>query len=155
MTIRRLLDELETDIQWIAPVSPMDVAIALLAQEDISALLVSSDKRSMAGILTSSDIVRYLEAHQKLPGHLRVRSVMTHPVISCDARQSVQRLEWLMSKHHVRHIPVTKDGEPVAVISILDVTRYRLLTAEQEAAELRDYVAGASWRVRPRPHRQN
>lgn len=155
MTIRRLLDELETDIQWIAPVSPMDVAIALLAQEGTSALLVSSDKRSMAGILTSSDIVRYLEAHQKLPSHLRVRNVMTHPVISCDVRKSVQRLEWLMSKHNVRHVPVTDEGEPVAVISILDVTRYRLLTAEQEASELQDYVAGASWRSRPRPHRRN
>ncbi|MFW8595253.1 cyclic nucleotide-binding/CBS domain-containing protein [Cribrihabitans neustonicus] len=155
MTIRRLLEELETGIQWIAPVSPMEVAITLLAQEGTSALLVSSDKRSMAGILTSSDIVRYLEAHHKLPGHLQVRNVMTHPVISCDVREPVQRLEWLMSKHHMRHIPVTEDGVPVALISILDVTRYRLLTAEQEASELREYVAGAPWRVRPHRHRQS
>ncbi|WP_323775714.1 cyclic nucleotide-binding/CBS domain-containing protein [Leisingera sp.] len=155
MTIRRLFEELETDIEWIAPVSPVDVALALLAQDGTSALLVSPDKRSMAGILTGSDIVRYLEANKKLPGNLRVQNIMTHPVISCDAHQPVQRLEWLMSKHNVRHIPVTEDGVPVAVVGILDVTRYRLLTVEQEAEELREYVAGAPWRGKTNPRRQS
>jgi len=77
-----------------------------------------------------------------LPNHLMVTQIMTNDVISCDAGENVQRLEQLMTEHHVRHIPITNDGVLCAVVNVLDIVRYRMQSAEKEAGQLRDYVSG-------------
>ena len=49
-----------------------------------------------------------------------------------------------MTQNNVRHIPITDAGSPVALISIIDVTRHRLSMAEGEMSQMRDFVSGAS-----------
>lgn len=67
---------------------------------------------------------------------------MTNDVISCDTAEKVQRLEQLMTKHQVRHIPITDGGNLCAVVNVLDIVRYRMQAAEKEAGQLRNYVSG-------------
>jgi hypothetical protein len=68
-------------------------------------------------------------------------------VISCDAKENVQRLEQLMTEHQVRHIPITDEGVLYALVNVLDLVRYGMQSAEKEAGQLRDYVSGVVWRA--------
>jgi CBS domain-containing protein len=62
---------------------------------------------------------------------------MTNDVISCDTAETVQRLEQLMTKHQVRHIPITDGGNLCDVVNVLDIVRYRMQAAEKEAGVAR------------------
>jgi len=142
MTIKRLLRDLDLRVRTIKPTDKIATAISELARDDTSTLVVTSDSQNVLGILSGTDIVKYLNDRGSLPDHLLVSQLMTNDVISCDASENVQRLEQLMTEHHVRHIPITDDGVLCAVINILDIVRYRMQSAEKEAGQLRVYVSG-------------
>ena len=143
MTIKNLLKDPRVNLRSIAPAAQVSEAITLLAADDTSALLVTNDDGTIDGILSSSDIVKYLDDNKKVPDELLVLDVMTKEVITCDVKDTVQRLELLMTQNNVRHIPITDAGVPVALISIIDVTRHRLSLAEVEMSQMRNFVSGA------------
>lgn len=144
MTIKRLLKELDLRVMTIKPKALLADAIKELARDDTSALVVTNDDHRVLGILSSSDIVKYFNEHGDLSGELLVRDLMTKNVISCDGGEEVQQLEQLMLERQVRHIPITDDGLLCAVVSVLDIVRYRMQSAEKEAGQLRDYVSGVN-----------
>ena len=144
MTIKTLLKDPKVSLRTIAPTAKVGEAITMLAADDASALLVTADGASIDGILSSSDIVKYLDDHKQVSDEILVLDVMTKDVITCNVRDPVQRLELLMTQNNVRHIPITDAGVPVALISIIDVTRHRLSLAEGEMSQMRDFASGAS-----------
>jgi len=144
VTIKTLLKDPKVSLRTIAPTAKVGEAITMLAADDASALLVTADGASIDGILSSSDIVKYLDDHKQVSDEILVLDVMTKDVITCNVRDPVQRLELLMTQNNVRHIPITDAGVPVALISIIDVTRHRLSLAEGEMSQMRDFVSGAS-----------
>lgn len=143
MTIKRLLKDLDLRVRTIKPTDKIARAISQLARDETSALVVIDDDKSVVGILSSTDIVKYLNANSPLPDNLLVSELMTKDVLCCDASEKVQRLEQLMTENHVRHIPITDDGILCAVVNVVDLVRYRMQSAEKEAGQLRDYVSGA------------
>lgn len=144
MSIKRLLKDLDLRVRTIKPSAQITDAISALARDDTSALVVTDDDHLVLGILSSTDIVKYLNQSDGLPSRLLVSNLMTHDVISCDATEKVQRIEQLMIEHNVRHIPITNDGILCAVVNILDIVKFRMQSAEKEAGQLRDYVSGVA-----------
>ena len=142
MTIKKLLKDPKVSLRTIAPTAQIAKAITMLAADDTSALLVTTDDASIDGILSSSDIVKYLDDNKKVQDGLLVLDVMTKEVITCDVKDTVQRLELLMTQNNVRHIPIMDAGTPVALVTIIDVTRHRLSLAEGEMSQMRDFVSG-------------
>ena len=143
VTIKKRLKDPKVSLRKIAPTAQIAQAITMLAADDTSALLVTNDNQSIDGILSSSDIVKYLDDHKQVSDEILVLDVMTKDVITCAAEDPVQRLERLMIQNNVRHIPITDAGAPFALISIIDVTRHRLFLAEDEMSQMRDFVCGA------------
>lgn len=142
MTIKQLIKHPQVRLRSIRPDAPAADAITMLAADDTSALLVTGDGKSMDGILSSSDIVKYLDDKKTVPASLLVLDVMTKDVLSCDVKENVQRLEQLMTQNNVRHIPITDNSVPIALVSIIDVTRHRLSQAEGEMYQMREFVSG-------------
>lgn len=143
MTIKQLLKQPQVRLRSIPPGATVADAITMLAADDTSALLVTGDGKLTDGILSSSDIVKYLDDKKTVPASLLVLDVMTKDVISCDVKENVQRLEQLMTQNNVRHIPITDNGVPIALVSIIDVTRHRLSLAEGEMSQMREFVSGS------------
>lgn len=48
----------------------------------------------------------------------------------------------LMSAKRARHVPVEKNGRLAGIISIGDVVKARIRMIENEAAEIKAYIAG-------------
>ena len=95
----------------------------------------------MQGIISERDIIRVLA--QSGPAALTgtVSAVMTRNVVSCGEGDTLAQLMTAMTTGRFRHLPVTKDGALVGIVSIGDVVKYHLSEVEMEANAMKDYIA--------------
>jgi CBS domain-containing protein len=127
------------DVVTIGPDATVRDLLALLAQHNIGALIVSSDGRAVDGIVSERDIVRRLHGNDAiLDGP--VAEIMTSSVRTCEAGSSLDDLMALMTEHRIRHVPVVSDGGLTGIISIGDVVKHRIDQLEFERDQLDSYV---------------
>jgi CBS domain-containing protein len=123
----------------IAPDASVRELVALLAQHNVGALIVSVDGSSVDGIVSERDVVRKLHGNDAiLDGP--VSDIMTAQVRSCEPNATVDSLMVLMTEHRIRHVPVVSDGRLVGIISIGDVVKSRMAELQFERDQLDSYV---------------
>ena len=66
---------------------------------------------------------------------------MTKDVRTCTERDTVDWLMEEMTSHRFRHLPVVEGGRLIGIVSIGDVVKQRMASAELEAASMREYIA--------------
>jgi len=142
MTVRRLIDGKGNFVSIIDPDVKVQDVMDQLERDEVSALVVSRDKRTMLGIISAGDVVRGLNRIGPEVVERCVRDLMTTQVVCCDIGEPINKIYELMDAHQIRHVPITENGELCGIISILDVVKYRLAEIEAEAEALKDYVAG-------------
>ncbi len=52
-----------------------------------------------------------------------ISTIMTKNIISVDVKDGLDRAEHLFKKHNIRHMPVTKNGKIVGMLSMNDLLR--------------------------------
>ena len=70
-----------------------------------------------------------------------VASVMTPSVITCSPSDSIDHVMGRMTRRRIRHLPVVEGGKLAGMISIGDVVKEKIASAEQEAEALKSYIA--------------
>ena len=140
MQIAQLLRRKGPEVATVAPGATVGVALGLLAERGIGALVVSADGRTIDGIVTERDVVRALPERGAALLEEPVSAVMTAEVRTCVPTASVHDLARTMTDHRIRHVPVVADGQMVGIVSIGDVVKARLDELEQERAQLVDYI---------------
>ena len=140
MHISQLLRRKGADVATVDATASVRTALALLAEHEVGALVVSADGRSVDGIVSERDVVRAL--HERGAGLLTdpVSSVMTAQVHTCVPTAGVEELARTMTEHRVRHVPVVEHGALLGIVSIGDVVKARLDQLEEERAQLVDYI---------------
>ena len=127
------------DVITINPDASVRELIALLAEHNVGALIVSSDGSTLGGIVSERDVVRRLnEDDGVLDGP--VSTIMTAVVETCDEETLLDDLMKTMTERRVRHVPVVKDGRIAGIISIGDVVKHRIDQLEFERDQLDHYV---------------
>jgi CBS domain-containing protein len=130
------------DVVTIIPDAGVRELIALLAEHNIGALIVSRDGTSLDGIVSERDVVRRLNDDDSvLDGP--VSAIMTTSIHVVAPDDSLDRLMALMTEHRVRHVPVVSEDRLVGIVSIGDAVKLRLSQLEFERDQLNKYVAGA------------
>lgn len=127
------------DVITIAPDATTRSLISLLAENNVGALVVSGDGRSVDGIVSERDVVRRLAADETSLD-APVSSIMTSQVHTCDPASAVDELMQLMTEHRIRHVPVVTDGVLSGIISIGDVVKSRIGELEFERDQLDNYL---------------
>ena len=143
MQIAQLLRRKGPEVATVDRDAPVAVALALLAEHGIGALVVSSDGATIEGIVTERDVVRALPVRGAALLEDPVSTVMTADVRTCVPTASVHDLARTMTDHRIRHVPVVEDGRMIGIVSIGDVVKARLDELEQERAQLVDYIQTA------------
>ncbi len=142
MTVRAILDSKGHQIIHVAPDDKLSVAVKLLSERKIGAVLVMTGHH-MDGILSERDIVRVIGDHGAAALDEPVQAVMTRKVISCKPTDTVGSLMEMMTSGKFRHLPVVEGDKIVGLISIGDVVKWRVREFEHEQEALRDYIATA------------
>ncbi len=106
----------------VAPDLTVDKAAAIMRDRGVGSLIVI-DGTMAVGILTERDIVTKIAAANRSPASLRVRDVMTSPVISIPPHEDVEEAARKMSARRIRRLPVLEDGRLVGVVTENDILR--------------------------------
>ncbi|GAA2847832.1 CBS domain-containing protein [Streptosporangium fragile] len=140
MLIGTILRGKGTDVTTVRPDATVTELLAVLAENNIGAVVVSEDGSSIAGIVSERDVVRRL--HDRGPGVLDapVSSIMTAEVRTCPPDAKVDDLRHTMTTHRIRHVPVVVEGRLAGIVSIGDVVKSAIETLETERAYLVDYI---------------
>lgn len=130
MRVEDILRAKEPRVVTVRSGSTIDEAIRLMKSENISALVVKdvcrTEGNAVAGMLSERDIVYALLDQGSALLRQPVSSLMTRQPVTCSPSDSLHEVLQLMSRHHIRHLPVLDDGTLVGVISARDFTRLQL-----------------------------
>jgi CBS domain-containing protein len=127
------------DVVTISPEATVRELIALLAEHNVGALVVSDDGEHVSGIVSERDVVRHLHADEAVL-ETPVSRIMTAEVRTCAGTDGVTDLMQTMTEHRIRHVPVVADGKLTGIISIGDVVKHRIGELEFERDQLDHYV---------------
>lgn len=117
-------------------------AIALMAQKNIGALPVMKDSR-LLGMISERDYTRKVILQGRVSRETRVGDIMTKNVITVSGKDSVEDCLEIMTKNHVRHLPVM-DGEILTgLVSIGDLVNWIILAQSNAIEDLHRFVTGA------------
>jgi len=139
--VRDLLSQKPNKVWNIQPDATVYRAIELMAEARVGALLVMQGE-NLLGILSERDYARKVIIVGRSSRSTPVEAIMTKDVIIVGPDTSLQDCMQLMTKHHIRHLPVVQQGQVLGVISIGDVVRETLTQQSHALDELRRYVTG-------------
>lgn len=142
MNVDGILRGKGTRVVTIRPGATVAELVRGLREERIGAMVVSSDGRTVDGIVSERDVVVALAERGASALATRVDELMTRQVVTCAPDDSVKQLMTVMTRRRVRHLPVVRDGTLAGIVSIGDVVKNRLEEMETETNVLREAFIG-------------
>ncbi len=109
----------------IDPDSSVSHALTLMRRRNIHSLLVDlGEKAALYGIVTTTDIRDKIIAADRNPAEMRVREIMSAPVVSSNPDWTLRECSIQMQKHQIHHMPVIDEGGTLlGLISVTDIFR--------------------------------
>jgi CBS domain-containing protein len=103
---------------------PGDVSVseaALLLEREQTPCLLVKDTDTLFGLMTPTDIVKKVVAQGLEPHDIEARTIMTHPVQFIEYDRALEEASALMTSTGASHLIVTKENQPVGVLSARDL----------------------------------
>jgi CBS domain-containing protein len=108
------------EISSVAPGATVHEAIALMAAKNVGAVLVISEG-TLVGIISIRDFGRKVVLEGKSARDVRVQEIMTSSLITVTPETTVLEAMALMTRHHIRHLPVLEQGKLDGIVSMADL----------------------------------
>lgn len=143
MNVARILAQKGADVITIASTASLREACDVLSEQRIGAVVVAGKDGSVAGVFSERDVVRAISRDGADVLDQPVSSVMTRALITAAPSTSINALMELMTEKRVRHIIIMDEGRLAGFVSIGDVVKRKIETAEAEAGALKAYIETA------------
>ena len=145
----RVADVMSRHVEFIEADAPVQEAAALMGELDVGALPVGAPER-LEGVLTDRDLLYRVVARGLDCSEVRVRDVLTTPVLSCLPEDDLRSAMDLMAAHQVRRLPVRDAaGRVVGWVTLADLSRRLLLDSGSLQAALREVTEGGETAAEP------
>ena len=93
-----------------------DEALNLMKEKDVRSVLVSHLGEVM-GIVSKTDILFKVMSQGRNPGKVRLREIMTSPVLAVDPHNTIQETLSIMDKHVIRQVIVSSHSAVLGMVS--------------------------------------
>lgn len=109
-------------VVFIDPEAVVTDALSLMRRRYINSLIVKKTENSPEyGIVTSIDICDKIVAHRRDPSTVKVKELMSSPLIVADPDMTIVECAGLMKEHRIHHLPVANaQGVIIGMISAND-----------------------------------
>ena len=141
MQVASILANKGRNVVTARPDSSIPEIAQLLKSKKIGAAVVVDDAAKVVGIISERDLVHGLARHGARLLDMQVGELMTRDVVTCRANLDIDSIMKEMTDSRIRHIPVVEGGRLAGIISIGDVVKHRLDELEDEANQLKRYIA--------------
>lgn len=118
------------------PETPLKQALTDMHQRHIGSMLVTGERGEPLGILSRHDILERVIL-QAVPLDTPIQAVMTQPVHSLTHEHTAQDAALLMSRHGIRHVPITRDGVVTGIVSERDLFAMQRLSLKLVSSAIR------------------
>lgn len=108
-------------------------AIKLMIKNKVGSVAVVDIDKKPIGIVTERDILKKVAALSKSPKDIAVQDIMSFPVVTIKAYDSIETAAAVMAKNKIKRLIVLEqDGSLAGVLSITDIARKlaKILAAE-------------------------
>lgn len=120
----KIREVMTTGVEFINGDASVKDAMKRMLEHRITSLLVEKeDKGDQYGIITRKDILDRVIAREKNPNTIKVRDIMTKPVITVNPETDIIEIAKLMAEKNIRRFPVEENGKLIGLISNSDILR--------------------------------
>jgi CBS domain-containing protein len=134
----------DQELRFVAATDSVYHALEVMAQYQIGAVMVM-EAEHFVGIFSERDYARKII----LKGHdsksTQVKEIMTSEMVTVTPETSADQCMALMTKYHIRHLPVVKDDRLIGLVSIGDVVKQVIANRESTIIELENYIMGTGY----------
>lgn len=141
-TVKQLLDIKGNKILSISPNDSVYLAIELMSENNIGALLVTENER-LVGILSERDYARKVILKGKSSKNTLIREIMTPDVLCVSPENTVDECLALLTESRVRHLPVMDGGKLMGLVSIGDLVKQIISDKDFTIQQLEHYIHSA------------
>lgn len=137
----------KSDVNSTIVVSPSDTvfrALQLMAENNIGAVIVV-DCGQMVGIFTERDYCRKIILRGRSSLNTPIHEIMTKKMITVRPDQTIEECLELMSKYHIRHLPVQDGMKLTGMVSMRDAMEAIIATKEDRIERLENYILGTDY----------
>lgn len=117
------------DVWSVTPQDSVYDAIKLMDEKGIGAVAVMVDA-ALVGIFSERDYARKVILKERSSKTTSVEEIMTRNVYYVSPEQDTNACMIIMTKHHIRHLPVLYDDRVIGMITLGDVVQ--AIIAEQQ-----------------------
>lgn len=143
MLASNILKDKGADIFSVSPDDTLTEAASTLCEHRVGAAVVIASEGKPVGVFSERDLAKAIgKSGAKALGE-PVSSVMSTALVTAGSAATVDQLMSLMTEKRVRHILFMDGNALVGVVSIGDVVKRKIATAEAEAESLKAYIEGA------------
>jgi len=139
-SIGSVLEKKGHEVSLVAPGATVHDAIAIMAAQNVGAVLVTSDG-ALVGIVSIRDFGRKVVLEGKSARDVRVEEIMTTSLITVSPQTTVLEAMALMTRHHIRHLPVLEQGVLGGIVSMADLVSEVVSGQAFAIDELRRYIS--------------
>lgn len=121
---KRIEDIMTVNPIGVLPNSPLPKSARVMLENKIPVLPVFDEKRGAQGILTTSDVFRFIMNElPELKTILRVEDYMTSDLVVVDPETSLLEAQRLMGIKRIRSLPVVEEGKLVGLVTRTDMVK--------------------------------
>src|SRR5688572_14081374 len=139
MLTRDILNLKGGTIYTVDASAPLESVVSLMVNHDIGSLVVTENAR-MTGMLTFREVLQSIDRNHGL-GDVRARDVMITDPICGNPTDTIDELRELMTRHHVRYLPVREGEKLLGIVSFHDVAKAVITETSMENRLRKRYIA--------------
>ena len=138
-TVKDILTEKGKNVYSVAPHTTLLEALKKLRDHNVGFLVVIDDGK-VKGIISERDFAYRIAEKSSFPLNEPVSAWMTQEIIAVTSSTTIIECMQLMSREHVRHLPVVDDGKLAGIVSIGDVVKAEVNGKQSTILGLDNYI---------------
>jgi CBS domain-containing protein len=141
ITVKDLLSKVSGPTIMVSPTDTVYRALQLMAENNVGAVMIC-ESGQMLGIFTERDYCRKIILMGRSSLNTPIEEIMTKKMITIKPTQTMEESMELMTKYHIRHLPVEENDHLVGIISMRDVMESIISFKQEHIERLESYILG-------------
>lgn len=122
MVEKKIRDIMTKSIMAVPRTSPVSQAVRIMADHNISCVIVTENGHPV-GLITERDLVKRMLAKNKSVGRTKAHEIMTPNLITVSAEASLADAMEIIEGMHIRRLPVVDRTGIVGLVTLSDIVR--------------------------------
>lgn len=144
ITVKDLLNRSSGATVLVEPDDTVYRALQLMAENNVGAVMICEGNQIL-GIFTERDYCRKIILMGRSSLNTPTQDIMTKKMITIKPNQTMEECMELMTKYHIRHLPVQDEDKLVGIVSMRDVMEAIITSKQSRIDQLENYILGSDY----------